>query len=165
MNAGTRECEIGSLVREARILDPETLREEIRSGESLHFSYRSSDLAGSFVIGATLQLKEGDKADIMRCVQGHQQGRLRTQPVHTFNVGSIFKNPPNHYAARLVEELGLKGLVAGGARVSPVHANFIENFDRAKASDVLELVDRIRQKVRAAKGVELELEIKVVGES
>lgn len=158
MNAGTREGEICELVVSVDTLDGVLPREEIK------FSYRSSSLQNSVVLGALLSLKAGDKAVIMKRVQQHQQKRLQTQPVHTFNVGSTFKNPPGHFVAKLIEESGLKGAVAGGARISPMHANFIENFNGAKASDVLALVDRAREAVRRQAGVELELEMKVVGE-
>jgi UDP-N-acetylmuramate dehydrogenase len=80
-------------------------------------------------------------------------------------VGSIFKNPRGRFAARLIEESGLKGMTFGGARVSPGHANFIENERGAKASDVLELVARVRDRIRAAHGLELELEMRVVGDA
>jgi UDP-N-acetylmuramate dehydrogenase len=80
-------------------------------------------------------------------------------------VGSTFKNPPGRFVAKLIEEAGLKGFAVGGARVSPLHANFIENFSGAKAADVLELVRVIRDKARRTSGLDLELEMKVVGES
>lgn len=158
MNAGTREGEIGELVVSVDTPEGAVAREKII------FSYRSSSLQNSVVLGALLSLKAGDKAVIMKRVQQHQQKRLQTQPVHTYNVGSTFKNPPGHFVAKLIEEAGLKGAVAGGARISPMHANFIENFNGAKASDVLALVERAREAVRRAAGVELELEMKVVGE-
>jgi UDP-N-acetylmuramate dehydrogenase len=79
-------------------------------------------------------------------------------------VGSVFKNPPGRFVAQLIEECGLKGAARGGARISPLHANFIENHDGAKASDVLALVERARAAVRERFGIELELEMKVVGE-
>jgi UDP-N-acetylmuramate dehydrogenase len=80
-------------------------------------------------------------------------------------VGSTFKNPPGRFVAQLIEEAGLKGRVLGGARVSPMHANFIENFSGAKASDVLALVRVIQEKIQASFGVALELEMKVIGEA
>jgi len=100
----------------------------------------------------------------MAVVLRYQQKRQQTQPIHTYNVGSTFKNPPGRFAAQMIEQLGLKGHVVGGARVSPTHANFIENFAGATASDVLALVDLIRERARAIFGVGLELEMKVVGE-
>ena len=162
MNAGTREGEIGPLLEEVEVLDASGAR-VLKRGE-LEFSYRHSSVEGTLVSAALFLLRHGDKADIMALVAKQQQKRLQTQPIHTYNVGSTFKNPPGRFAAKMIEELGLKGHVSGGARVSPTHANFIENFAGAKASDVLALVDLIRERARAAFGVDLELEMKVVGE-
>jgi len=163
MNAGTREGEIGPFVEEIETLDangePRTL-----GRDALDFKYRSSNLGKSLILSALLRLKRGVKADIMAIVVRQQQKRLQTQPIHTYNVGSTFKNPPGRFAAQMIEQLGLKGHAVGGARVSPMHANFIENFAGAKASDVLALVDLISERVREASGVALELEMRIVGE-
>ena len=163
MNAGTREGEIGSFVEEVETLDSEG-HPSVITRSDLRFGYRSSNLGKSLILSALLRLKRGVKADIMLVVARQQQKRLQTQPIHTFNVGSTFKNPPGLFAAQMIEQLGLKGQVLGGARVSPMHANFIENFAGAKASDVLALVDLISERVLAASGVKLELEMRVVGE-
>lgn len=165
MNAGTRDGEIGELAVEVDVIDPDTLEERRLSRLEAGFAYRRSALERFVVLGGLLQLKAGDKGDIMKLVSLYQKRRLQTQPIHTYNVGSIFKNPPGHFAARLIEEEGLKGQACGGARVSPMHANFIENFSGAKASDVLDLVDLIQRRVKASSGVDLELEMKVVGEA
>jgi UDP-N-acetylmuramate dehydrogenase len=163
MNAGTREGEIGPFVEEVETLDPGGVPRVIpRAG--LVFDYRSSNLGKSLVLSALLRLKRGVKADIMAVVARQQQKRSQTQPIHTFNVGSTFKNPPGRFAAQMIEQAGLKGHAVGGARVSPMHANFIENFAGAKASDVLALVDLISERVRAESGVKLELEMRIVGE-
>ena len=164
MNAGTRDGEIGALVQEVEIFDREILAPKKLTRGELVFRYRSSNLGGRIILGCVLQLKPGNKVDIMRRVQECQQKRLQTQPIHTYNVGSIFKNPPGLFVAKLIEQAGLKGMVCGGARISPLHANFIENFSGAKASDVLELTRRIQEKIKSAFNVELELEIKVIGE-
>ena len=164
MNAGTRDGEIGPLVTDVEVVGLETGSARIISKPELRFSYRESSLKNVVVMFATLELKPADKGDIMALVARYQQKRLQTQPIHTFNVGSTFKNPPGRYAAKMIEELGLKGLSVGGARVSEMHANFIENFAGATACDVLALVDLIRERVRAAFGVDLELEMRVVGE-
>jgi UDP-N-acetylmuramate dehydrogenase len=163
MNAGTREGEIGPFVEEVEALDSEGDPGAI-ARSALVFGYRSSNLGKSLVLSALLRLKRGVKADIMAVVARQQQKRLQTQPIHTFNVGSTFKNPPGLFAAQMIERSGLKGHVVGGARVSPMHANFIENFAGAKASDVLALVDLISERVRAESGVKLELEMRIVGE-
>ena len=79
------------------------------------------------------------------------------------SAGSVFKNPPGAYAGKLIAEAGLKGLRLGDAQVSEMHANFIVNRGRAKARQVLELIDLIQEKVRKERGVKLELEIEIVG--
>ena len=163
MNAGTRDGEIGPFVEEVETLDADGKPRTLVRG-ALIFNYRSSNLGNSLILSALLRLKRGVKADIMAVVARQQQKRLQTQPIHTFNVGSTFKNPPGRFAAQMIEQLGLKGHAVGGARVSPMHANFIENFAGAKASDVLALVDLISERVLAASGVKLELEMRVVGE-
>ena len=163
MNAGTREGEIGPFVEEVETIDHEGNISAIPRSH-LRFEYRSSNLGKTLILSALLRLKRGVKADIMAVVASQQRKRLQTQPIHTFNVGSTFKNPPGRFAARMIEQLGLKGHAVGGARVSPMHANFIENFAEAKASDVLALVDLISERVRAASGVKLELEMRIVGE-
>lgn len=164
MNAGTRDGEIGALTTEIEAVDPKTLSLVRLVEPALAFSYRHGPLEGLVALSCVLQLKPGDKADIMALVARYQQKRLQTQPIHTYNVGSTFKNPPGRFAAQMIEQLGLKGHAVGGARVSPMHANFIENFAGAKASDVLALVDLIRERARATFGVGLELEMRVVGE-
>lgn len=166
MNAGTRDGEIGPLVLEIGVFDLDALERKTLSKDRLAFHYRSSSLDGkSVVLDGLLQLKRGDKADIMNRVARYQQRRLQTQPIHTFNVGSTFKNPPGQFVAKLIEEAGLKGFAFGGARVSPMHANFIENFNGATAADVLALVERVRGAIRESRGLELELEMKVIGEA
>jgi UDP-N-acetylmuramate dehydrogenase len=164
MNAGTREGEIGDLVREVEFFDRKDLKSRRLSRGQLRFHYRRSNLEGKVLLGAVLELKAGDKVDIIRHVRENQLKRLRTQPIHSFNVGSVFKNPPHHFVAKLIEEAGLKGRVLGGARISPKHANFIENYKHARACDVLGLVELARAEVHKRTGIDLELEMKVVGE-
>jgi UDP-N-acetylmuramate dehydrogenase len=164
MNAGTRDGEIGPLVLEVEAIDPEALVLRKLTKPELAFSYREGPLKNLVALSVLLQLKPGVKGDIMTVVARYQQKRQQTQPIHTFNVGSTFKNPPGRFAAQMIEQLGLKGHAIGGARVSPLHANFIENFAGAKASDVLALVDLIRERAREIFGVGLELEMRVVGE-
>ncbi|HXT01610.1 MAG TPA: UDP-N-acetylmuramate dehydrogenase [Elusimicrobiota bacterium] len=164
MNAGTRDGEIGPFVEEILAADRRTLNARVFSKPELAFSYREGPLENLVALSVLLRLKHGIKGDIMAVVARYQQKRQLTQPIHTFNVGSTFKNPPGRFAAQMIEELGLKGRAVGGARVSPLHANFIENFAGAKASDVLALVDLIRERARAIFGVGLELEMRIVGE-
>ncbi|MDE2293011.1 MAG: UDP-N-acetylmuramate dehydrogenase, partial [Elusimicrobia bacterium] len=164
MNAGTREREIGDLVQSVDVYDPEALEPRRLGAAEVRFAYRSTTLEGTLVLGGTLALKAGGRDDIMERVRTFQQRRLQTQPVHTFNVGSTFKNPSGRFVAQLIEQAGLKGMQVGGARISPKHANFIENAGGASAADVLALVEAARKAVREREGIELELEMKVLGE-
>ncbi len=91
--------------------------------------------------------------------------RIATQPLNLPNAGSVFRNPSGDHAARLIERCGLKGYAIGGARVSEKHANFIVNPEgRAKAADIESIIAHVRAVVRAQTGVELEPEVRVVGE-
>lgn len=165
MNAGTRDGEIGSVVKRVRIFEPELGKAAWIAGKALSFSYRRSNLENRVVLAGELELKAAGKGDILARVRELQQRRSQTQPIHTLNVGSVFKNPPGRFVAQLIQEAGLKGLRQGGAKVSDLHANFIENDKDATAADVLSLIDTLRKSVRRRFGVELELEVKVVGEA
>ncbi|MBI4385914.1 MAG: UDP-N-acetylmuramate dehydrogenase [Elusimicrobia bacterium] len=165
MNAGTREGEIGDLVKSVRVLDRKSLKGALLKRRSLRFGYRSSNLDKRVILGAELELKPGSKVDILERIKNLQQRRLQTQPVHTFNVGSIFKNPSGRFVARLIEEAGLKGARCGGASISRKHANFFENHGGATARDVLDLVRLVRGRIRRRYGVELEPEMRIVGEA
>ena len=90
--------------------------------------------------------------------------RKETQPLFQPSAGSIFKNPPDIPAGKLIEEAGLKGLRRGDAMVSPLHANFIVNVGAARTKDVLGLIDMIRERVYHEKGTTLELEVQIIGE-
>jgi UDP-N-acetylmuramate dehydrogenase len=90
--------------------------------------------------------------------------RNASQPVEFRSAGSIFKNPPGEHAGRLVDRAGVKGTRIGGAMISEKHGNFFVNLGGARAADVLALVELARERVRATTGIELELEIRVIGE-
>jgi UDP-N-acetylmuramate dehydrogenase len=96
-------------------------------------------------------------------VADHLKRRKATQPLEYPSAGSVFRNPPDDYAGRLIEEAGLKGKKIGGAMISPQHANYIVNTGGARAEDVLALMEMAKEKVRAETGIELEPEIRVVG--
>ncbi|MBI3013088.1 MAG: UDP-N-acetylmuramate dehydrogenase [Elusimicrobia bacterium] len=161
MNAGTRELEIGAVVQSVEVLRDGNL--EILNKENLRFGYRSSSLAGSILCFATLELKTGNKEDILRAIQKFLAHRLKTQPVGSQNVGSVFRNPKGHFAGELIEKAGLKGRRIGNALVSPKHANFIVNCGGATARDVQSLISEIQRTVQEKFGVALEPEIKIVG--
>jgi UDP-N-acetylmuramate dehydrogenase len=103
------------------------------------------------------------QAEVQDRVRRYNDRRKQSQPPGA-TMGSMFKNPPGDYAGRLIEAAGLKGYTVGNARISPVHANFFENGGGATAAEMLELIDTARTAVTEKFGLQLELEIEVVGE-
>ena len=139
------------------------------SVEQFEYDYRNSVLKrmptgeAPVVLGALFALRKRDPGELAQRANAYQARRKATQPVGA-SMGSIFKNPKGDYAGRLIEVSGLKGAVVGGAQISPVHANFFVNTGEAKASDVKRLIDLARASVREQFGVELELEIELIGD-
>lgn len=178
MNAGTREAEIGSFVRWVEVLEPPDLQFHRLSASELKFGYRRSNLDSRILTAVGLQLLPAEKDVIMARIRQFLAQRSRTQPIHTRNIGSVFKNPrpptaSAHgegpceealFAAKLIERSGLKGHRVGRVLVSERHANFIVNEGGGTAQEVLDLVDKIQRQVFEKFGVDLELEMKVVGE-
>ena len=133
--------------------------------EAIPFRYRFSGLPkGSVIVQATFALAPGDPTAIRQQISRWLVQRNTTQPVEFRSAGSIFKNPPRDYAGRLVEAAGVKGTRIGGAKISEKHGNFFVNLGDARAADVLALVALARERVRQTSGIDLELEIRVVGE-
>ncbi|HCW52017.1 MAG TPA: hypothetical protein DGR79_08175 [Clostridiales bacterium] len=132
----------------------------------LGFGYRRSRVQdeGWVVLSARFELVPGDPAAIRALEEEFTRRRRERQPLDLPSAGSVFKRPPGHYAGRLIEEAGLKGLRVGDAQVSEKHVGFIVNLDQATARDVLELIRRIQQAVFERSGIMLEPEIKIVGE-
>jgi UDP-N-acetylmuramate dehydrogenase len=115
------------------------------------------------VLQAELRLSRAPKADIKARMQEFNERRKASQPPGA-TIGSMFKNPPGDYAGRLIEAAGLKGYQQGQARISPVHANFFQNLGGATAAEVMNLIRTARQAVKQKFGLELALEIELVGE-
>ena len=133
--------------------------------EAIPFAYRVSGLPkGAVIVRATFALAPGDPTAIRQQISRWLVQRNASQPVEFRSAGSIFKNPPGDYAGRLVDAAGVKGTRIGGAMISEKHGNFFVNLGEARAADVLALVTLARERVRATAGIDLELEIRVVGE-
>jgi UDP-N-acetylmuramate dehydrogenase len=132
----------------------------------LGFGYRQSHVQeeGWVVLRARFRLVPGDPAAIQALEEEFTRRRRERQPLGLPSAGSVFKRPPGHYAGRLIEEAGLKGLRVGDAQVSEKHVGFIVNLGGATARDVLELIRRVQEAVFERSGVFLEPEIKIVGE-
>ncbi len=127
------------------------------------FAYRTSALVGDVILEGAFRFPEGVPEEMMKVRRETMTKRNTSQPVQWPNAGSIFKNPPGDYAARLIQECGLKGTKCGGAEISELHANFIINRGDATANDVMSLIEVARRSVREKFNIELELEIKLIG--
>lgn len=161
MNAGGKYGSIGTYVQRVRLASPDGRIEE-RTAERMGFAYRHTDVGRAVVTRVELRLEPGDRDEIMQRFRRIWNEKYASQPtVSARSCGCIFKNPPGHSAGRLIDEQGLKGACVGGAEISPRHANFIVAREGARAQDVLDLIALARDKVRAATGIELELEVEV----
>lgn len=166
-NAGAHGSDMAATLCEAVVLDADKGAQLI-SREELAFGYRTSALKARsdrrfLVLLAIFALPAGEPDAIQAQMDEFVAYRKRTQPPGA-SLGSIFKNPPGDYAGRLIEAAGLKGSLIGGVQVSPVHANFFINTGGATASDYAALIQHARQTVYEQTGVELEMEVELVGE-
>ena len=163
MNAGAAGGCMADCTESVSVLDRSGAVREM-PGRDLPASYRRRDLPqGSLVVAARLALTPDDPAAVAERMRTVLDRRRAGQPLQARTAGSVFLNPPGDFAGRLIEQAGLKGLARGGARVSPVHANFIENTGGATAGDLIGLMDLVAEKVKRRFGVELKREVRVVG--
>lgn len=164
MNAGAHGGEVADVVAGVDLF-------RLGSGEAAHvsadeagFSYRRSTLPDDGIVtSATLELLPGEPVRIRAAMDEAREWRRQTQPLAEPNCGSVFKNPPDGYAARLIEDAGLKGSRIGGVQVSEKHANFIVAGPGGRAEDVWALIELIRRTVEARTGVVLEPEVQLIG--
>ncbi len=170
-NAGAWGGEIASVLVQAAVLEPGGILAEWPV-ERFGYGYRTSVIKRqgargkgpeAVILAADLALRPDDRARLKARVAEILARRKAGQPPGA-SCGSVFKNPPGDYAGRLIEAAGLKGQRSGAAEISPVHANFIVNHGGATAADVKALIDLARRKIEAQFGVELELEIELLGE-
>jgi UDP-N-acetylmuramate dehydrogenase len=164
MNAGTASGEIGDVIESVIMLSPDG--EVIsRGSEDMEFGYRTSLIPeGHLVIEARIALRRGDKVRIQAKVKELLDKRHKQQPLGLPNAGSMFKNPQEESAGKLIESAGLKGRSIGDAQVLEKHANFIVNRGKATAAQVLALMDMVIKTVLDVHGIRLEPEIKILGE-
>jgi UDP-N-acetylmuramate dehydrogenase len=165
MNAGAWGKEIEGVLREIEVLTPQA-DFTVLDRSKLTFFYRGLSIQeGSVIVRVTFALKHKLPEGIAQRVADYLERRRKAQPLDVPSAGSVFKNPPGDYAARLIEAAGLKGQRIGGAMISPKHANFIVNTGGATAKDVLALIELARVQVEKETGARLELELKVVGKT
>jgi len=160
MNAGAYGMQIGSYVREVKLYRAATRQIEILRGEQISFEYRHTSFApDDMMLAVKLELPSKAYREILQGIRICNEKRRSSQPLGQKSAGCIFKNPPGASAGRMIDELGLKGLSVGDARVSDRHANFFVNAGKASAKDMLALIADVRERVRSAFSVELEHEV------
>jgi len=159
-NAGGKHGDIGSLITELDLMAPDGTRSRIVPGPGF-FRYRKSLIGDRIVVGAILRLATADVREVTRETRRIIRARRASQPGWVGNAGCVFRNPAGDNAGRLIDAAGCKSMRAGGIIVSPVHANFFENPEGSgTADDVLRLVDRVRGRVAAVHGFDLQWEVR-----
>ena len=162
MNAGAYGGEIKDVAVKTVYLNASgEVREAV--GEEHDFGYRHSRFQpGEIVLSCDFVLQPGDENEIQEKMSELAAKRKASQPLELPSAGSTFKRPVGGYAAALIDQAGLKGLTVGGAQVSPKHAGFVVNIGGASCADVLALMEKIKEAVFAASGIELEPEVRIV---
>jgi len=166
MNAGAYGGEIKDVVKKVSVMNYQGEIKELNNTE-LDFGYRTSILQKSdyIVIGALLELSHDNREDILERMQNYARRRREKQPLDLPSAGSTFKRPPGFYVGTIIEEMGLKGYKIGGAQISDKHAGFIVNTGNATAKDVLNLIAFIQENAKKVYNIDLEPEIKIIGEN
>ena len=162
MNAGAYGGEIKDIAAETRYLDAAGELRKV-SGAEHEFSYRHIRFKeGEIIVSCDFTLQRGDEAEIQNKMSELAAKRKASQPLELPSAGSTFKRPVGGFAAALIDEAGLKGLTVGGAQVSTKHAGFVVNIGGASCADVVALMEKIKEAVFAASGIELEPEVRIV---
>lgn len=164
MNAGAYGGEVTDVITSVKVLtrDGEL---KIYSNKEMDFSYRHSIVqeTGDIVLQTKFQLEKGNPEFIRDRMDELTELRWSKQPLEYPSCGSVFKRPPGHYTGKLIQDVGLQGLIHGGAQISEKHAGFIVNIDNASATDYVELIEHIQDVILNEYGVTLETEVKIIG--
>jgi UDP-N-acetylmuramate dehydrogenase len=164
MNAGSWGMEIGDHISSLLVMDHAGETRQV-TREQVAFGYRGISLPfDGIILQGEFSLRKGKRDEIQMQTAEFLRKKKETQPLAQPSAGSIFKNPPDMPAGRLIEEVGLKGTRRGDAMISPLHANFIVNMGAAHAQDVLALIELVRKRVYQEKRIGLELEVLIIGE-
>ncbi|MBM3847117.1 MAG: UDP-N-acetylmuramate dehydrogenase [Verrucomicrobia bacterium] len=163
MNAGAMGAWTFQAVESVRVMSREGVARDLPASQ-IPSKYRSCPLLlDHFALRAVLKGEPSSSQEILARMNAYSRKRWESQPAQP-SAGCIFKNPATIPAGKLIDELGLKGLRVGGAAVSDVHGNFIVNQGGATSTDVLALIEEVRSRVRASRGLELETEVEILGE-
>lgn len=165
MNAGAYGGEMKDVLESVTYIDTDG---EIRTAEKneLDLSYRHSmfEDSGFVIVSAVMRLKKGNYDDIKASMLDYNKRRADKQPLSMPSAGSTFKRPEGHFAGKLIQDSGLMGYTIGGAQVSDVHAGFLVNRGGATAEDVMKLIEYVQKTVMEKFGVQLEPEVRLIGE-
>jgi UDP-N-acetylmuramate dehydrogenase len=161
MNAGGKFGELGSFIQTVTVMDDEGTV-FTRTRDDLVFSYRKSNIAARFILGATLKQEADDPEKVVKRTKEIWMYKQNSQPLNTKSCGCVFKNPGGGTGAgALIDQAGLKGMRVGGAEVSTKHANFIVAHPGCRADDVKRLINIIKEKIWDTKGLTLETEVQI----
>ena len=165
MNAGAYGGEMKDVLESVTVLTGEGKIIELSRNE-LELGYRTSVIAkkGYIVLGAVLKLERGDGEKIKTYMDELKEKRVTKQPLEYPSAGSTFKRPEGYFAGKLIEDAGLRGFQVGGAQVSEKHCGFVINRDHATAADIMELMRQVQIRVKENSGVDLEPEVKRLGD-
>lgn len=165
MNAGAYGGEMKDVLESVTVLTGEGKIIELGRNE-LELGYRTSVIAkkGYIVLGAVLKLERGDGEKIKTYMDELKEKRVTKQPLEYPSAGSTFKRPEGYFAGKLIEDAGLRGFQVGGAQVSEKHCGFVINRDHATAADIMELMRQVQIRVQENSGVNLEPEVKRLGD-
>lgn len=163
MNAGAYGGDMSQITESVKIMDETGAIQKLKN-EELDFGYRKSIFQSSpnLILEVKMKLEKASYDQIRNTMKEMTEKRMKKQPLNLPSAGSIFKRPEGHYAGKLIEDAGLKGLSVGGARVSPLHSGFIVNEGNATAEDIINLIAIIKNTVYEKFGVMLEQEVKIL---
>lgn len=163
-NSGAYKSDMGYIVESILVLTPTFELKRIYN-KDLDFHYRTSFLKNNLnyiCLEANIILKMDNKEEIISVIEDRKKRRLMSQPLEYPSAGSVFRNPEDNFAGKLIEEIGYKGKIIGGAQVSEKHANFIVNVGGATGKDIITLITEIKEKVKDKYNIDLVLEQEIV---
>ena len=166
MNAGAFGREMKDVVVSTTYIELDTKKIETINNLEHEFRYRESIFSKkhAVILETMLKLEKGNREEIKKKIEEYREKRINTQPLDVPSAGSTFKRGEGYITAKLIDESGLKGFTIGGAKVSEKHAGFIVNAKNAKAEDIINLIEYVKQKVYENFGKHIEEEIKIIGE-
>lgn len=165
MNAGAYGGELKDVFLDAVVLTRDNEIKVLR-GDEMELGYRTSAVAknGYIVLEVRIQLSKGSQKEIKAAMEELKERRITKQPLEYPSAGSTFKRPEGYFAGKLIQDAGLRGFTVGGAQVSEKHCGFVINKNKAKAQDIISLIEQVRERVFESAGVMLEPEVKFLGE-